>query len=57
MKFVIIDRKNLPWQLENKFSTFVLHKLGVPSVDLGLQAISEALIAAFRTEDLQRAAS
>ena len=41
----------------NKFLTFFLHKLGVPSVDLGFQAISEAIIAAFRTEDLQRAAS
>ena len=39
------------------FQHFFLHKLGVPSVDLGPQAISEALIAAFRTEDLQRAAS
>ena len=39
------------------FQHFFLPKLGVPSVDLGPQAISEALIAAFRTEDLQRAAS
>ena len=37
--------------------TIFLHKLEVPSVDLGLQTISEALLAAFRTEDLRRSAS
>ena len=41
----------------NKFSTLFLHKLGVPSVDLGPETISEALVVTFRTEDLQRPAS
>ena len=36
------------------FSMIFLHRVGAPSVDLGPQIISEALVAAFRTEDLQR---
>ena len=38
------------------FSTMFLHRVGARSVDRGPQTISEALVAAFRIEDLQRAA-
>ena len=36
------------------FSTIFFHKLGAPSVDLGLQAISEAFLAGKRTNYFRR---